>query len=252
VATVRALLVLVGVTAICRVTGRRLRLPLRTWRHCAGLGVLMSMMAYGNIAAVQYIPVGLTALLFYTFPPIVALIGVTVLGERPSASKVVALVVAFAGLALMLGVSLERVDLRGMALALGAGVSTAWHAVWLARKVAFVDPLVLTFHMACVAALILGCALALAGGPTMPVTARGWAAGLAVVGLQATALPVYFAAIARVGALKCSMVANVQPVASIVAAYFLYAEVLGRAQLAGGACVLGGIALMQWSDARRR
>ena len=48
------------------------------------------------------------------------------------------------------------------------------------------------------------------------------------------------------------MLANVQPVTSIVATRMLFGELLGAAQLAGGAMVLAGIMLMQWYDARSR
>ena len=33
----------------------------------------MAVMFYGNIAAVQFIPIGLAALLFFTFPPLINL-----------------------------------------------------------------------------------------------------------------------------------------------------------------------------------
>ena len=46
------------------------------------------------------------------------------------------------------------------------------------------------------------------------------------------------------------MLSNLQPVTSIVAALILFDEWLTPIQLAGGAMVLAGIALMQWRDAR--
>ena len=73
-----------------------------------------------------------------------------------------------------------------------------------------------------------------------------------VVALQCASLPMYFVAVARVGALKTAMLANIQPVVSIVAARGLFGELLGAAQLVGGAMVLAGVMLMQWHDGRSR
>ncbi len=51
---------------------------------------------------------------------------------------------------------------------------------------------------------------------------------------------------------RSAVLANLQPVISIVAAYLLFGEVLTWLQSAGAVLVLGGIMLMQWSDLRRR
>ena len=73
-----------------------------------------------------------------------------------------------------------------------------------------------------------------------------------VVSLQAASIPLYFAAMRRVGALKSSMVTNVQPVVSIVAAFVLYGELLTPVQLAGGALTLAAVWWTQRLDSRRR
>jgi len=66
-----SLYLVLGLLVYCRATGRGLRLAHGDRWRAFGLGLLMSMMFYGNVGAVEFISVGLTALLFYTFPPIV-------------------------------------------------------------------------------------------------------------------------------------------------------------------------------------
>jgi drug/metabolite transporter (DMT)-like permease len=48
------------------------------------------------------------------------------------------------------------------------------------------------------------------------------------------------------------MLNNLQPVASIFGAIFLFQEFLTVERLMGAAMVLGGILLMQWSDSRAK
>jgi len=252
VATTRAVVMTIGLALFCTLSGRSLRLPLRQWLPCAGLGALTAMMFYGNVGAVEFIPVGLAALLFFTYPPMIAVINVLVVREPLSAPKLAAVAIAFAGLALMLGVSVRSVDARGVALALGAAVATAWNAVWLARRAGQLDTFVVTFHMAFVAALLL-LALALAGGFVVwPHSAQGWLGLIGVVVLQASSVPLYFLSLVRIGALKSGVITNLQPLVSILAALLLFGEILTPVQFLGGGLVLAGVWLMQWADSRGR
>ena len=250
VATVRAVTMALVLWLYCRLSGRPLKLPRATLLNLLGLGVLMAAMIYGNIGSVEFIPVGLAALTFFTYPPMIAVISITFAGERVSPLKLAAVAIAFLGLALMLGVSLQVVDPRGVALALLAAVATAWNAVWLARRAGHVDPFVLTCHLSWVAALILLAVALGAGQIAWPVTAGGWAGLVGVVALQGSAMPIYFLALGRIGALKSGVITNLQPVVSISAAYLLFGEVLTPLQFGGGALVLGGILLMQWAGRR--
>ena len=252
VASLRSLALAAALFVYCRATGRSLGLGRADRRRCASLGLLMAMGFYGNVGAVEYISIGLTALLFFTFPPLIGLIQAILDRAWPALAKVAALAAAFAGLATMLGASLGASDPRGVALVLGAAVAVALNSVGMVRLVGHVNPLVGMFHMAITAAVALPVLALATGSVQLPVSGTGWAGMLGVVALQCASLPLYFVAIARIGALESAMLANIQPVTSIVAARVLFGELLGAAQLAGGAMVLAGVMLMQWHDARSR
>ena len=252
VASARSLVLVAGLFVYCRATGRSLGLRRDDRWRCAGLGLLMATGFYGNVGAVEYISIGLAALLFFTFPPLIGLIQAVLDRAWPAFAKVAALVTAFTGLATMLGASLGASDPRGVALALGAALAVALNTVGVVRLVSHINPLVAMFHMAVTAAVVLA-ALALATGSVrLPVTGIGWAGMFGVIALQSASLPLFFVAITRIGALKSAMLANIQPVVSIVAARVLFGELLGAAQLVGGALVLAGVILTQWHDARPR
>jgi DME family drug/metabolite transporter len=250
VATSRSLLTATGLALFCLVTRRGFRLGIRDWLHSLGLGLLAVMMFYGNIGAVEFIPINLTSLLFFTYPPMIAVLSAVVLRESMAPAKAAAIAVAFAGLALMLGVSFDKVDPRGIALALAAAVSCAWNAVWLVRKLGRADIIVVTFHMTLTAALALVLITVLSDQLRWPTAPGGWAGLAGVTLLQGMAVPIYFVALPLVGALKSGIVTNVQPLITIAAAYLLFGEVLSPVQGMGGCMVLGGLWLAQWSDAR--
>mgnify|MGYP005644303465 CR=1 FL=1 len=251
VAATRASLMAMGLPLFCLFCGRSLVLPWWAWGHCAGLGVLTAMMFYGHVGAVEFISVGLAVLLFFTYSPMIAVLNIVVVRERVKMANLAAIAIAFLGLILMLGISLDVVDLRGVALALGAGAAAAWNAVWLVRRMQGHDPMVVTTHMALVAAVVLlGLCLGV-GTIAWPHSAAGWGGLSAVVVLQATSVPLYFLALTYIGAMKSAMFTNAQPLVSIAAAYLLFGEIMTPIQLLGGALVLGGIWLMQISGRRK-
>ena len=250
IASVRSIGVVLLIGALLLIRGRRLQLASWQIPHVLGLGLLLAFMYYGNIAAVQYIPVGMAALLFFIYPPLVALILVVGFGARFSVAKAAAAIGAFSGLGLALGVSFTDLRWEGICLSLGAGCATAINAVWIGQKLRAVDALVLTFHMGWISAIVLWTALLATGGVVAPVTASGWFGATAVILLQMCCLPMYFASIQHAGAQTATMVTNIQPLASIAAAYALYAEVLSPLQGLGAILVIGSIALMQLDDGR--
>jgi DME family drug/metabolite transporter len=251
VAATRACLLAMGLPLFCRLSGRSLALSWRAWGHCVGLGALTAMMFYGHVGAVEFISVGLAVLLFFTYPPMIAVLNIVVLRERLRLTSLIAIAIAFLGLALMLGVSLNVVELRGVALALGAGMAAAWNAVWLVRRMQDHDPMVITTHMALVAAAVL-LALCLSFGTiAWPINPSGWGGLWAVVILQASSVPLYFLGLSYIGAMRSAMFTNAQPLISISAAYLLFGEIMTPVQLLGGALVLGGIWLMQISGRRK-
>lgn len=250
VSTVRAVFGTCLVGAFCLLSGRSLRVQRRLWPHLLILGLMIGYMFYGNIGAVEYIPVGLAALLFFVYPPLVAVLVAVLDRRRIGGFKAVALMSAFVGLVLMLGVDLETLDWRGVALALVAGIFCAVNAVWIARVMHGIDVIVLTFYMTAVGAALLLVATLGAGGITLPTSSIGWWGAFGVVLCQGCSIPFFYASLPRIGPEKAAMLNNLQPVTSVLMAYFLFAETLTPAQMLGGAMVLGGILIMQWHDRR--
>lgn len=252
VAVGRCIVMIVLLGIALRLTGHRLGLPRELLPLSVVNGILMGVMTYGNIGAVEFIPVGLAALLFFTFPVIIAVLVMALGIEHVSAPKLFAIALAFIGLGVMLGISLGNVDGRGTSLSLIGAMATAVNAIMVGRYFRAENVFVMTLHFSFWALVFL---LVLAFGVAevrLPSTSSGWAGITGVALLQGLGAPMYFFAISRAGALKTAMVTNVQPVVSIVEAWVLFDEVLGVFQALGGALVLFAVGLMQWIDSRAR
>jgi len=252
VAVFRAFFIVVVLAIGLKLAGRSLRLPPKLIPIAIVNGILMGLMSYGNIGAVEFISVGLSSLLFFTFPVIIALMVMILRIEHVSRLKVLALLLAFVGMAIMLGVSFGNVDGRGTALSLMGSVATAVNAILVARYFKQVDVLALTLYFSAVAMVFLALVGVFFAEVRLPHTAGGWGGMVGVATLQAMGTPLYFYAITKIGALKTGMVTNIQPVTSIFEAWVLFDEVLGVLQALGGALVLFAIGIMQWADLRKR
>lgn len=252
VAAVRAWFVVLLIGGWCVLTGRSLRIDRRAWLHCLGLGLLLSHMFFGNIGAVDYIPVGVAALLFFIYPPLVNVFTAILDRRWPGWLRSAAFLIAFGGLAVMLGVGFHRLHPVGILLGLTAGVACAVNVTWIGRVMGGRDPLVVMFHMALVAACVLSVLVFGVVGLTWPVTTAGWVGAGLIILLQGFSIPMYFSAIPRIGAETSAILNNLQPVASIVGAYLLFGEAMTASQAVGGAMVIGGILLLQVARRRER
>lgn len=233
---------------------RALRVPLGLPRRLVpaafGLGVAFTLTAYGYIGAVAYIPVSLSVLLIYTFPLVVAFLAYAFRGERFTAIKVVAALVAFVGIAVMMGVSFAGLDWRGVALAVLGSLSFAAATVGGASVMREVSVPVIVAHMSGVAAVVFVTAGAATGGFVLPTGVPGWSgtAGVSISFLLGFAF--YFFGVKTIGETRSAVIANLEPVVSVLAAFALLGESFTPAQGVGAVLTLGGVTALVWEDAR--
>jgi drug/metabolite transporter (DMT)-like permease len=238
--------------SLCLATGQSLRPPKGSWPLLLILGLLFSHMAFGNVGSTKYIPVSLAALLFFVYPPVVALINAVLDRKAPGLVKIAAMLTSFAGLGVMLGVGFDGLDPRGVIIGLTAGIACAINMVWVSRRGGGLHPFVIVFYQSSVSAVVLAILAVHLDELRWPdITSGWWALGLIVV-LQSGSISLFYFAIKRIGTERTGMLNNLQPVASIVAAIFLFQEFLTMERIIGAFMVLGGILLMQWSDAKAR
>ncbi|MFQ5955891.1 MAG: DMT family transporter [Kiloniellales bacterium] len=240
-ATVRGLIAGAAILATLALLGRPVRPTAGTLAPYLGLGVAMTLTSYGYLGAIRYIPVGLAVLTFFTFPLLVGLISRFTEGAPLPWSRLVAIVTGFMGLVLVLGVSFETLDPRGIALALLAAVSVAVQITGGARLMRRQSPMLVTGQMMLWAGVILAAGLAIAGGPQPPVSAVGWLATFGVAAAFMVGILCFFGGVSMIGPVPAAIIANLEPLVAISFAFLLLGEILEPLQLVGAALVIGAI-----------
>ena len=244
---------LLGLLALwLKLTGSPIMLPRRARYGALGLGLINGLMSICIMTSFQYIAVGLSIVLLYIYPIFTGLLMWISGMEKLNRWLVFGLVAGFLGVALALEYSGNTSDYLGMALAGSAAVFMAITATLSTRVVKTDNVRAVSLHMH-VSACVLITALALFTGDfELPVTTIGWTGFLAVPLFYTVAFVSFFAGIPRLGAVRTSLVMNLEPIASIALGFAVLAQALSLRQLAGAAIVIVAITIVKWMDGRKQ
>lgn len=235
--------------AIAAVTGALRGVP----RRSLLAGLAMGAIGYATqsglyFGALERMDASLLALILYVFPALV-LIGAVALGrERASVRRVVALLIALAGTALVLvGAATGSLDALGTAMGFGAALAYTVYILVGDRVGAGMPPVTLAASVCLGATFTYTLASIVRGGPDLGFGAAGWAwLGAIVLVSTVGSILCFFAGLARVGPSAAAILSTLEPVVTVVLAAAVFGESLGAVQLLGGALVLGAAVVMQW------
>jgi drug/metabolite transporter (DMT)-like permease len=226
-----------------------LRVPVEMWpRLClyAFLNVTCWMALMG--IALLWLPAGEASMVAYMMPVWASLLAWPILGERPTLLRVLAIVVAFAGLTLLLGgdgVHVTSAKLGGFAMVLGGSLAFALGAVLSKKWPLTLPPMASATWQIGVGCLPVGLVgLAIETADFGAVTHVGWwALGYSTVIQFCVAYVAWFAALERLPASVAAIGTMAVPVFGVVASAIALHEPLGAIQIAALVLTLSGVLL---------
>ncbi len=247
----RSLVATVAIWILLRARGIDPWLKGRALVHGLTLGLVLSWQSFAMLTALYLIPASLMILVFYLFPLIVA--GYTHFAglQRVTSITLTALLAAFAGVALALGVSPSGLDWWGVLLALTATVTVAVNIVGSAAIMRNTDSLVVTFIISVAMLLVFGAYNLVRGKLALPSDPGGWwpLAGSVIAYLLAAIC--FYTAIGRLGPQRVAMAMNVEPIFTIGLAALLLDERLTPVQFVGAAMVIAAIFASRYAELRQ-
>src|SRR3954464_4616802 len=216
------------------------------------LGLWYAAQAGLFFSALERIDAGLASLLLYAYPALVT-VGAFALGrERPNRRRVGALLLASAGVVLVLaGGGTGALVAAGAALALGAAGAYTVYILASDRMAATTPPVPFAASVVTGAAFAFAVAALVRGGVHVSGEGLMWTAILASV---STVMPIvlFMAGLARVGPSTAAIASTIEPPLTVALAWMVLGETLGPVQLAGGALVLSAVVLLQLRASRPR
>jgi drug/metabolite transporter (DMT)-like permease len=238
---------LLGLLALLR--GQSLRVAADQWPRLIAAAVLnvMGWMVLMGLALL-WLPASEAALIAYTMPVWASLIAWPVLGERPTVLRGIALVMAFAGLAAIMGgngIAASEAKLPGILMALTGSVGFAVGTVLAKRLPLRLPPITAAawqIGLGCLPVAIVGLFIEHSDWPA--VTNLGWLLIVYSTVIQfCVAYVAWFAALSRLPASVAAIGTMAVPVIGVVASAIALHEPLGPGQIAALAFKLAGVVL---------
>jgi drug/metabolite transporter (DMT)-like permease len=231
------------------VSGQSLRVPRELWPRlvlAAFLNVACWMALMG--LALLYLPASEAALIAYTMPIWASLLAWPVLGERPNLLRVISLVMAFAGLAAIMGgngLAASVTKLPGIIMALGGAFGFAVGTVMAKKLPLNLPPLSAAawqIGIGCLPVAIVG--LFVEKADVAALSNLGWILIFYSTVIQfCIAYVSWFAALARLPASVAAIGTMAVPVIGVVASAVALHEPLGIGQIAALVFTLAGVVL---------
>jgi drug/metabolite transporter (DMT)-like permease len=229
--------------------GQDLAVPRALWPRLIAAG-LLNVTAWMVLMglALLWLPASEAALIAYTMPVWASLLAWPVLGERPTLMRVLALVMAFAGLAAIMGgngLSASRDKLPGILMALSGAFGFALGTVLVKRlpiRLPSLSSAAWQIGIGCVPIAVIG--LAVEHAVWSGLSTFDWVLMVYAVVIQfCVAYVSWFAALSRLPASVAAIGTMAVPVIGVVASAVALHEPLGAGQIAALVFTLAGVAL---------
>lgn len=213
---------------------------------------VQALISYLSFKALDFLPVGVLAFLFYTYPAWVAAVSAVTGREALTRTRLIALVLAMAGIAIMIETpAAPTFNTTGILLALGTAFLYALYLPVLHSAQKQLPPSVSTFY------LVSGIALSflLVGAATrqlaLPRTLELWLylLLLSIVG-TVIAFGTMIAGLRVLGPVRTSIISTVEPFFTALLGAVVLAERLTVATMAGGAMIASAVIFLERSSER--
>jgi drug/metabolite transporter (DMT)-like permease len=180
-------------------------------------------------------------LLFFTYPVFVTVASWALGMGRPSRLTVLALVLAVFGAGLVIGVGGGlAISVAGAMAALGASVTYTAYLIGADHVVRRTNPLTSALWVSAGASLGLAAYTLASRGWEPPSGWTGWWPVLGMGVATAGAFVCLLAGLQLIGAVRTSIVAATEPLATAILGYVFLGESVGIGTVAGGALILAG------------
>jgi drug/metabolite transporter, DME family len=212
-------------------------------------GCGQALITYLSLHALEYIPVGPLAFLFYTYPAWVALLAAIRRTEKLTPIRVIALTLALAGVTIIVGAPTEKLNPIGVILALSSALLYSAYLPALEYAQEGVPAMLATFLLVLGAAVTFVIVALLTGRLLLSASVAVWSE-IVVLALVSTviAFSTLIKGLAVLGSVRTAIVATVEPFFTATLGVLVLGNALSTATLLGGVLIAGAVILIQWSS----
>lgn len=228
----------------------------KSWKISVAPGVfaicVLGMVAtsIGHLGAVNYIPVSLSAIIFYTFPLMVVAYKRFAQREAVAGNELLAFLLAFIGIGIALGPDFHEFDPVGIGLAFLGALGATLFILSYERFPQQTDSCVGTMWIMIASVGFSLLALQIGFDLVPPRESVGWIYLMSITVASAIAFVLSLQAISRVGGAVFALFLNFEPVIIFLLAWIVIGEELSPERISGIALIVFALFLSHWRIAR--
>jgi probable blue pigment (indigoidine) exporter len=210
-----------------------------------GLGVLFAGNVFLLFKSFETVEVPIAILTYFVYPLLTGLAAAASGLETISWRGAAAALVAFLGLALMLGAHPTTLATAGILAALGAALCRVVVLLATRALLAGADALRITWYALLSSTGVFILATLATANWQPPASTSGWLALVVLSLAVTTGLLGVFASTARIGPFRTALFMNLEPLLTAIGSALFLAEVLTPLQALGGGVMLGALVMFQ-------
>jgi len=214
-------------------------------------GCGQALITYLSLHALEYIPVGPLAFLFYTYPAWVALLAAVRRTERLTTIRIGALALALLGVSIMIGAPRDKLNPIGVTLALASAILYALYLPALEEIQRGLPAFVSTFFLVAGSAVAFLIVTAFAGELYAPHDAAVW---MNILLLAVVSTVIAFSALIKgvsiLGPVRTSIIATVEPFFTAMLGVVVLGNQFSLTTLTGGILIGAAILIIELSAGR--
>jgi probable blue pigment (indigoidine) exporter len=204
-------------------------------------GLLFAGLIFCLFKAIEFNDVPTAVLTYFVYPLLTGLVASATGLERLHWQGVVCALVAFLGLAIMIGAHPAGLSLIGVAFALGAGICRTGVLIVTRAFLVGADARLTTWYSVA-AQLVVFVGVSLVTQTWMPPqTSVGWIALIAMSVATTAGILFIFVSTVRIGAFRTALIMNVEPLTATVLSALALSEIMTPLQAVGGATMLAAL-----------
>jgi drug/metabolite transporter (DMT)-like permease len=210
----------------------------------------MFVTSIGHLGAVNYIPVSLAAIIFYSFPLLIVAYKRIAHREAVTRNELLAFVLAFIGIGVALGPDFHEFSPIGIALAFSGAIGATVFILSYERFPPQTDSYVgATWIM--ITALVFALLLLQLGFDLVPPRESiGWVYLALITAASITSFVLSLQAISRIGGAIFALLLNFEPVVILLLAWIVIGEQLSLERISGIALIVFALFLSHWKVRR--
>src|SRR6266516_6284388 len=212
-------------------------------------GCGQALITYLSLHALEYIPVGPLAFLFYTYPAWVAALAAIRRTEPLTPVRVLALILTLAGVTIMVGALTGKLNPVGVVLALASALLYSAYLPVLGQVQECVPALLATILLITGAAISFVIATLFASELFIPRSIPVW---MNILLLAFVSTVIAFSSLIKglsvLGPVRTAIIATVEPFFTAMLAVLVLGNQFSAATLIGGVLIAAAVLLIEWSS----